>query len=170
MKRYVALLAPDGAPGDPDAWRLEREGFAALAIAFPVPWLVVKRLWLPALAVFAVPFAVGALLGPLPGLVASAASGLAVAWEGRNWRIAKLERRGWRYVAGQFARDRAEAEDQLAMLATRLANGDTTPVEPITAPSAPETARTRFSDRTRELDGEPYGPPAPPRLMPLGGR
>ena len=164
MKRYVALLKPDGAPGDPEAWRLVREGFAPLALAFPVPWLLIKRLWLAALVAFIAPFAVGYLFGPTAGLVANIATGIAVAVEGRNWRIMKWERRGWCYVSGYFAHDRAEAEDRLAMLAAELANGATAPLPGPVAPTVPATdsvARMRFSDRRNRRLNEFYGPPAP---------
>ena len=164
MKRYVALLKPDGAPDDPDAWRLVREGFAPLALAFPVPWLLIKRLWLAALVAFAVPFAVALAFGPTAGLVANIATGVAVAVEGRSWRIMKWERLGWRYVSGYLAHDRAEAEDRLAMLAVELANDAKAPLSEPAVPIVPATdpiERMRFSDRRNRRLDEFYGPPAP---------
>ena len=157
MKRYVALLGPDGEPGDPDAWRLAREGFAPLGFVFSTPWLLVNRLWLAAAAMFALPLAVTVALGPVPGYVASLAVGLIVGLEGREWRIAKWERKGWRYVAAFLAENRLEAEDQLAVLATGLSDGQslqraaTVAGARSIATPATSPARPRFSPRGQRL-------------------
>ena len=159
MKRYVALLAPESEPGDPDAWRLAREGFTPLGFLFSTPWLLVNRLWLAAAAMFALPLAVNVALGPVPSFVASLAVGLVVGFEGREWRIAKWERLGWRYAASFLAANRAEAEDRLAVLATGLATGQ--PLAQAASVAGAEVAvppstngpgpRSRFSTRGQRL-------------------
>ena len=172
MRRYAALVAPDGAPADPDAWRLERTGFSWLAFLFSVPWLLFQRLWLAAIAILLVPVAIGMGLGEGPGFVASLAAGLIAGAEGRGWRVAKWERQGWRFAGTLAAQTRDEAEDRLALLAARMAGGAATvpsraamTAGPSNAPLAPTVPRPRFSGRAARMGTkpgtEPFGPPAP---------
>lgn len=88
-------------PGDAGQERVlfVRDGFAVLALIVPFIWLAWHRLWLEALAVFAVVFGIG-VLGQITGwgaLLTPAISlmSLFVALEAGALRIAGLERRGW---------------------------------------------------------------------------
>ena len=177
MRRYHALLAPGGNPRDPGAWRLERGGFVTLGFLFPAPWCLVSRLWVAAAAAFALPVAAGWLLGPGPSFVASLAVGLAVGLEGREWRLLKRERAGWRAVAAIGAGNRAEAEDRLAALAVGDAAPFSDPAVPST-PNGPPPARDgqpgapsgRFSRPARGRVLVSDAPRPAPGLVPFGGR
>ena len=119
-KRYAVLLraAEPRASVPPEDWDLRREGFAWLALAFPGLWLLFNGAWKLALAVILLPLPLLWFL-PWAAPVLSVALGLIVAFEGRDWLIGRAERRGWRRVGTLLAGGRREAEDKLAVLATR---------------------------------------------------
>ena len=76
--------------------------FAPLAFIVPVIWLLFNRLWLEAFAALLVTAAATALAGmagqPALGIALDLALSLITALEGRGWRAAALQRRGWRLV------------------------------------------------------------------------
>jgi hypothetical protein len=76
-----------------------RDGFSALAFVVPPLWLLWHRLWLEALATFAVLLSTGALerfggMAPAASIVSLLVS-MFVGLEGNGLRIAALARRGW---------------------------------------------------------------------------
>ncbi|MBA8818035.1 hypothetical protein BRY73_04795 [Ochrobactrum sp. P6BS-III] len=91
-----------------------RDGFHVVALVLPFVWLAMQRLWFEAFAVLGVTFLlgfVGSYFGiadavPLLTLIVS----LFVAFEGPNWKIAKLKRQGYIERAAIDASDLDEAE------------------------------------------------------------
>ena len=120
MRRYAVFLreGPPRAELTPEDWRLRREGFAWVALLFPGLWLLFKGSWVAGIGVILLPPLLALLSVPV-AVVASVALGLLVAFEGREWRIARLERGGWRRAGTIAAGGWREAEDKLAVLATR---------------------------------------------------
>ena len=144
-RRYAILLragAPRGATA-PEDWLLAREGTAWLALAFPALWLLFNGLWRWAIAALLVPLPL-VVLSPLALWVVGLAIGALVALEGRELRIGKWERQGWRRTGTITAASRAEAEDRLAVLATRggLAVRASRAVRPAPATIPAATPRT----------------------------
>ena len=113
MKNYY-VLTPPGAT-DPERQTLFiRDGFSWLAFLFPLPWLLVRKLWLfaaIAVAIYIIAIAV-AEYGGLDGLpiaytvILSLWTGL----EGGHVRARWLERSGWDLKANVTAGDIDEAE------------------------------------------------------------
>lgn len=121
MSQGYAVLLRAGAPrgeSAPEDWQLLPEGFAWLAFAFPAIWLLVHGLWTWALVAFLAPLPF-LLAGPIAYLLVSFAVGLFAAFEGRERVIVSRETRGWRHVGSIQAASWREAEDKLAVLATR---------------------------------------------------
>ena len=118
--RYAILLraGEPRATVPPEDWELAREGFAWLALAFPGLWLLFNGAWKMALVVILLPLPLLWFV-PWAAPVVSLALGLLVAFEGRDWLIGRLERRGWRRVGTILGESREEAEDKLAVMATR---------------------------------------------------
>ncbi|MEO0543218.1 MAG: DUF2628 domain-containing protein [Pseudomonadota bacterium] len=101
--------------------KVMRDGFAILAIGFPIPWLLFHRLWLETAIVGVALFAVNMYSENLylTGItfVGNLAIGLLVALEGDNRIIAKAKRRGYREVAiVADAENKWEAEWRAAYL------------------------------------------------------
>lgn len=120
MASWVVLEAPAGgrtAVGDELV--LLRDGFSFLAFIFPPLWLLWHRLWIEAVAVFAV-LMVAAVLENALGFAASAPISLLVSifvgLEGNAMRIAGRRRHGWNMIAVIDARNIDEAELRLAEL------------------------------------------------------
>ena len=121
MSGHHAILlraAEPRAEVPPEDWRLMREGFAWLALAFPGLWLLFHGAWWAARAVIVLPLPFAWLL-PWSAPIVSLALGFLVAFEGRDWLIERAERRGWRRVGVLAAGSLGEAESKLAVLATR---------------------------------------------------
>ncbi|OCW57322.1 DUF2628 domain-containing protein [Hoeflea olei] len=110
MSAYLVLASPGSQIPDDRAVVLE-DGFAWLAFVAPVIWLAVNRLWLAALVAALLTLSAFALAGsyaqPALALAVLLAIRVLAGLEGRNWRAAALECRGWRLV------DLAEAEDPM---------------------------------------------------------
>lgn len=118
-----------------------RDGFHVLALVLPFVWLLAQRLWFEAFAILGVT----ALLGfagsyfgiaeavPLLTLIVS----LLVAFEGANWKIAKLKRQGYVERAAIDASDLDEAEIRYffgrAAAETTLAEKPVPASEPVSA-------------------------------------
>lgn len=101
MTAYLVLASPGAcAPDERSAVIADR--FAPLAFVAPVVWLLFNRMWLEAVAAGLVLAAATMLSGiggqPSVGIALSLALSLITALEGRNWRVAALQRRGWRLV------------------------------------------------------------------------
>ncbi|MEN0001097.1 MAG: DUF2628 domain-containing protein [Pseudomonadota bacterium] len=79
-----------------------RDDFAVLALAFPLPWLLFKRLWLHAFVVLLILAFISYLSEETVtfgiALVSNIALGLIVALEGQSWVINKAKRRGYREI------------------------------------------------------------------------
>jgi hypothetical protein len=109
------VLAPDlDGQRDDDKTVFIRDGFAFLAFILTVPWLLVQRLWFEAAVVFGlmvVISGVGTYTGheDMAGFVTALLS-LLVGFEGNNWRIAALERRGFDQLGVVDARNADDAE------------------------------------------------------------
>ncbi|WP_062115135.1 DUF2628 domain-containing protein [Aureimonas sp. AU40] len=113
MKRF-RVFEPASAAGASDEARFVRDGFSFWAFLIPALWLLWNRLFLAAIAVFALQVLIG-WQGRAEGfLVAEFALslllGLLVALEGPSLRAWKLRRQGWRETAALLASDPAEAE------------------------------------------------------------
>ena len=101
MTAYLVLASP-GARAPDDRSIVIADRFAPLAFIAPVIWLLFNRLWLEALAAALVSVAAAMLASSAGQPVLAIATGLALqvitGLEGRNWRAAALQRRGWRLV------------------------------------------------------------------------
>lgn len=108
------VLTPPGAT-DPEKQTLFiRDGFSWLAFLFPLPWLLVRRLWLIsglsiALFLLAVLAAEYLNLDGLP-LAYTVVLGLWTGLEGGHIRAMALQRRGWELQASIAAQSIDEAE------------------------------------------------------------
>jgi hypothetical protein len=116
MASWVVLEAPPGAaPGEELV--LTRDGFSFLAFLFPPLWLLWHRLWIEAIAAFAVLMVAAALESTL-GLAVSAPLSLLVSifvgLDGNAMRIARRRRRGWSSIGVVDAGSADEAETRLA--------------------------------------------------------
>jgi len=118
MASWVVLEAPAGgraAPGEELV--LVRDSFSFLAFVFPPLWLLWHRLWIEAVAAFAV-LMVAALLENKLGIVVSGPISLLVSifvgLEGNAMRVARWRRRGWSTVGVVDARTADDAETRLA--------------------------------------------------------
>ena len=147
MASWVVLEAPPGgraAPGEELV--LVRDGFAFLAFVFPPLWLLWHRLWIEAIAVFAV-LMVAALLENTLGITVSAPISLMVSifvgLEGNAMRVARWRGRGWNAIAVVDARGVDEAELRLGELG-ELEEDREEDRAPIT-PSSPVYAGTALS-------------------------
>ena len=167
MTAYAIMLeARAGALPEPEDWRLRPDGFAILGLAFPTIWCLFHRLWLVAIAAFAIPLLAATLPGDpgskaLAATLASFAVGLFVGLEGRALAIARAERRGARTLGVIEANGIAEAEDKLAVLATMEAARSAEASAVRTPPAVPGVGgvRARAAART---------PPPLPEAVPAG--
>ncbi|MEP7452646.1 DUF2628 domain-containing protein [Phyllobacterium sp. SB3] len=110
------VLTPQLRNGLPDEDRAVfiRDGFIWLAFIFPVPWLLLQRLWLEAGLVLAATIAVS-LIGSYTGhadmaAIITALLSLLVGLEASRWRHAKLERKGFEQRAVVDAANAGDAE------------------------------------------------------------
>lgn len=99
---------------DEDRTVFIRDGFAWLGFIFPVPWLLLQRLWFEAALVFVATIIIS-LIGNYTehaGLAAviTALLSLFVGLEARRWRYAKLERNGFEQRAVVDAATAGDAE------------------------------------------------------------
>jgi len=98
LKSYL-VLTPPGADPDHRKTVILADRFSWLALFFPWIWLLTKRLWLPALAVFLAQIAAGQLTQlpgfAVPGVLIAISINLLVALEGRHFYSESLIRRGW---------------------------------------------------------------------------
>jgi len=143
MKSFYVLTAP--AAKDPDRDTIfVRDGFSWLAFLFPLPWLLVRKLWLiaamaVALYVASIYLAESYRLDTLPFAFSFVLS-LWVALEGGQARIRRFERLGWQVdrVVGAVTLSDAEA----IHFAETAARARTQPTEPLPAlaPGKPLTA------------------------------
>jgi hypothetical protein len=101
MTAYLVLAGP-GAQIPDERSVIIADRFAPIAFLAPLLWLLFNRLWLEALAAALVLAAAAMLSGTAGQPVLAIAIGLALslttALEGRSWRVAALQRRGWRLV------------------------------------------------------------------------
>ncbi|WP_417409387.1 DUF2628 domain-containing protein [Hoeflea sp.] len=101
MTAYLVLASP-GAQIPDERSVVIADRFAPLAFIAPVIWLLFNRLWLEAFAAVLVTAAATALASaggqPALGIALDLALSLITALEGRGWRAAALQRRGWRLV------------------------------------------------------------------------
>jgi hypothetical protein len=102
MTAYLVLASP-GAQIPDERSVVIADRFAPWAIIAPVIWLLFNRLWLEAFAAFLVMVVAAYIapalpVSPLWELPSTWRSLLITALEGRNWRAAALQRRGWHLV------------------------------------------------------------------------
>ncbi|RCW84419.1 DUF2628 domain-containing protein [Phyllobacterium bourgognense] len=114
MASFIVLAPELDGQRDDDKTVFVRDGFALLAFILTVPWLLVQRLWFEAAAVFGlmvVISGVGTYTGheDMAGFITALLS-LLVGFEGNNWRIAALERRGFSELGVVNARNADDAE------------------------------------------------------------
>ncbi|MGE3871615.1 MAG: DUF2628 domain-containing protein [Parvibaculaceae bacterium] len=92
-----------------------REGFSWWALFFPLPWLVIKGMWIVLLIALGVQFAIWALaealgLGDAIRLILSLSINLILAFEGNNLLRWTYERRGFEELGLVHGDDQDEAE------------------------------------------------------------
>ena len=142
MKSFYVLSAP--AAKDPDRDTLFiRDGFSWLAFLFPLPWLLVRRLWLVAL-IAVVLYAVSVYLAEAFRLDAlpfafSFVLGLWTALEGGEARVRKYERLGWtveRVIAAARLSDAEEIHFAEKARDARSHPADQAPAMPLGKPLA----------------------------------
>jgi hypothetical protein len=114
MASFIVLAPELDGQHDDDKTVFVRDGFAVLAFILTVPWLLVQRLWFEAAVVFGsmvVISGVGTYTGheDMAGFITALLS-LLVGFEGNNWRIAALERRGFNQLGVVDARNTDDAE------------------------------------------------------------
>ncbi|TXR50226.1 DUF2628 domain-containing protein [Phyllobacterium endophyticum] len=114
MASFVVLAPQQDGQRNDDRTVFIRDGFAFLALVFTIPWLLVHRLWFEAAAVFGLMIALSTV-GSYTGredmaAVITALLSLLVAFEGNNWRVAALERRGFDALGVVDARNTDDAE------------------------------------------------------------
>ncbi len=114
MASFIVLAPELDGQRDDDKTVFVRDGFALLAFILTVPWLLVQRLWFEAAVVFGlmvVISGVGTYTGheDMAGFITALLS-LLVGFEGNNWRIAALERRGFGQLGVVDARNADDAE------------------------------------------------------------
>ena len=101
MTAYLVLASP-GAQTPDEKSVVIADRFALLAFIAPVIWLLFNRLWLEAFAAGLITLGASTLASTtdqtLPALAIGLALQLITGLEGRNWRAAALQRRGWRLV------------------------------------------------------------------------
>jgi len=113
-RSYYVLTAPASTDADRDT-KFIRDGFSWLAFLLPLPWLLVKRLWLVALVavlfyLVAVYIAEQYRLDALP-VAFSLVLSLWTALEGGHAQARSLERKGWQ-IERVIAADRlSDAEE-----------------------------------------------------------
>jgi hypothetical protein len=122
MKRYVLMVPPPGSAGGKATPLIIRDAFSVFALVLPVVWLLWNRMWIAALASFAL-LAAGAALAwhfsaPFFALALDVAVSAIVALEGGAMRIAALEAAGWRQAAIAGAASAEEAELRLQAAAS----------------------------------------------------
>ena len=134
MKSFYVLSAP--AARDPDRDTLFiRDGFSWLAFLFPLPWLLVRRLWLVAVIAIGL-YAIAVYLAEtyrfdaLP-IAFSFVLGLWTALEGGEARVRKYERLGWQVERVIGADNLADAED--IYFAEKAQTARSRPAEPLPA-------------------------------------
>jgi hypothetical protein len=113
MTSYYVLTPPNSTDPEKDTLFI-RDGFSWLALFFPLPWLLVKRLWLIAgiaVALYAVTMFLAENWGldPLP-VAFTVILSLWTALEGGHVRAHWLKRQGWTIDATIAAHDIEEAE------------------------------------------------------------
>jgi hypothetical protein len=115
MASFVVLTPPlRNGHRDEDRTVFIRDGFVWLGLIFPVPWLLLHRLWFEAALVLAATIAIS-LVGTSTGHANMAAAitmllSLLVGLEASRWRYAKLERKGFEQRAVVDAANAGEAE------------------------------------------------------------
>jgi hypothetical protein len=144
MRSFVVLTAPAATDPDRDTVFI-RDGFSWFAFLLPLPWLLVKRLWLIALAALAL-YVLSILLAEqfrldaLPAAFSFVLS-LWAALEGGDAQVRRLERLGWR-VERVIAADRLSDAEQIHF-AERAASARKQPTEPLPAlPARPVPSST----------------------------
>ena len=115
MKSYLVLTPPGGSDPDHRKTIVMADRFSWLALLFPWIWLLTKRLWLPAIAVFLLQAIASQLtqvagLG-LVGFLCALSINLLVALEGRHFYSEVLIRRGWALQDVITAADLETAEE-----------------------------------------------------------
>ena len=94
---------------------LLREGFSWWALIFPLPWLVIKGMWIVLLVALGVQFAIWGLaeavdLSDAARVILSLSINLILAFEGNNLLRWTYERRGFEEVGLVHGQDLDEAE------------------------------------------------------------
>lgn len=115
MKSYLVLTPPGGSDPDHRKTIVMADRFSWLALLFPGIWLLTKRLWLPAIAVFLIQAIAGQLTQvsglELVGVLGALSISLLVALEGRHFYSEVLIRRGWTLQDVITATDLEAAEE-----------------------------------------------------------
>jgi hypothetical protein len=146
MKSFYVLTAPAAKDPDRDTIFI-RDGFSWLAFLFPLPWLLIRRLWLVALAAVVL-YSVSIYLAETYRLDAlpvafSFVLSLWTALEGGAARVRKYERLGWQVERVIGAAKLGDAEDIYfaeKAATVRSQHPETLPALPPGRPMAPANA------------------------------
>lgn len=90
-----------------------KDGFSWPGLIFPLPWLLIQRLWLGTLVYVLMAAAAGGIgmfMTEDSGFLLACLANLYVALEGNDLRRRKLVRQGYAQQASVLAKDRDEAE------------------------------------------------------------
>jgi hypothetical protein len=118
MAIYTLHLPNDVVPGTgqvADKLRVVKDGFSWTAFIFPLPWLLINRLWLWSVVFFAASFLLGYVaqtLGASQGILFLSILLLAlfIGLEAGALKAGGLKKRGFSQVASFVAADAEEAE------------------------------------------------------------
>jgi hypothetical protein len=118
MASWVVFEPPQAGRATEEDPAFVRDGFSWLAFLFPPLWLIWNRLWIEAVAVFAVLLTSTALervegLG-LAALLAVLLVSIFIGLEGNGMRIAAFRRRGWHFWGVVDADSEYDAESRYA--------------------------------------------------------
>ncbi|MBX9456953.1 MAG: DUF2628 domain-containing protein [Rhizobium sp.] len=132
MKSFYVLTAPAATDPDRDTIFI-RDGFSWLAFLFPLPWMLIRRLWMAAIVAVAL-YVVSIVAAEQYGLDAAPIAcsfliSLWVALEGGLARVRKTERLGWQVERVLAAETIADAE--AIHFAEKAATARSRPAEPL---------------------------------------
>lgn len=160
MAYQFIVLEQNRPAGEGERFLFLRDGFSLLALIFPLPWLVIKGLWLEAILLLAAYGAFGLMASggePLWILALYGLNMVAALWialDGQHWLIEKHLARGAHVKTVIYADSRNDAE-------LRFALHDNAQVQPVTlAPQTNKPAALLGPARTNDmLFATPWGNP-----------
>lgn len=153
MAQQFLVLDHGSRQADGVRYRFLRDGFSLWALLFPLPWLLVKRLWLEAALLTGAYMALSvfAWSGPVSWLavlyVFNAAAALWVALDGRHWIVETYLARGatLRTIISADSLEEAELRFGLTQAAPSSDVSAQKPFVPVVKPRRPDTNEVLFA-------------------------